>query len=419
MDDATRKLIQNFSRVSATPSTAMRLAHLVTGEKYSNKQMEHIFEQARGVVCSEDIIHPDKTTASNLLEVLDAMSNHSYLALVHDPKSELLCVKKTRVCSKKPHNEMKKGVQHLTLLTKLKGKKPSTKHVPCTVNVIDEDIVKSAMKLDDSDLMLLFIDWGSDDDLRYITMCPEVLSIDTTYGANREKRPLLVFSGTDNNRKNLTALRAFLPSECEWILRYVFEVAIPSLISEATVERINQMNTDRDRQIYNPLTNCILDKSSPWFGCINVLCNYHMIDKLFSTKVKITDSNRMLVEYCKQWVKTWCFELETKEEYDFSYNEFKKLMDYDRAKTEVGHAREQIMDCYIQSSFLPKEHRMVRHVGGAVRAFDSCTSCQAEHENRSLKAPGGTKPQQNIHQYAVEMVNKAEHRYQIKAYVSG
>jgi hypothetical protein len=177
----------------------------------------------------------------------------------------------------------------------------------------------------------------------------------------------------------------------------VFEVAIPSLIGEPTVERINQNNTDSDRKNYNPLTNFIQGKSSPWFDCIHVLCNYHMIDKLFSMKVKITDSNRMLVEYCKQWVKTWCFELETKEEYYFSYNEFRKFMDSDRAKTEVGHAREQIMDSYIQSSFLPKEHRMFQHVRNAVRYFDSCTSCQAEHENISLNAPVGTKPQKNIH----------------------
>jgi hypothetical protein len=53
MDDATRKLIKRCSRVSATPSNAMRLAHLVTGEKYSDKQMEHIFDQAKGVVCGE------------------------------------------------------------------------------------------------------------------------------------------------------------------------------------------------------------------------------------------------------------------------------------------------------------------------------------------------------------------------------
>jgi hypothetical protein len=131
MDDATRKLIQNCSRFSETPSTGVRLDHLITGEKYSDKQMEHIFEQARGVVCGEDIIHPDRTTASNLLEVLDAIPNHSYLALVHDPKSELLRVKKTRVCSNKPPKGTKKGAQHLTL-PKVKVKKPSTKHVmPC------------------------------------------------------------------------------------------------------------------------------------------------------------------------------------------------------------------------------------------------------------------------------------------------
>jgi hypothetical protein len=38
MDDVTRKLIENCSRVSATPSTAMRFSHLMTGEKYSDKK---------------------------------------------------------------------------------------------------------------------------------------------------------------------------------------------------------------------------------------------------------------------------------------------------------------------------------------------------------------------------------------------
>jgi hypothetical protein len=118
----------------------MRLVRLVTGDKYSDKKMEHIFEQARGVVCGEDIIHPDKTMARNLLEVLDTMPNHSYLSLINDPKSELLHVKKTRVCSKKPPEGTKKGAQHLTLLTKVKDNKPSTKHVSCTVNVTDEEL---------------------------------------------------------------------------------------------------------------------------------------------------------------------------------------------------------------------------------------------------------------------------------------
>jgi hypothetical protein len=187
MDAATQKLVQSCSKISATPSTAMRLARLMTGEKYSDKQMEHIFEQVRGVVCGEDIIHLDKTTASILFEILDAMPNHIYLALIHDPKTELLRVKKTRVYRKKPPKGTKKGAQHLTLLTEVNGEIPSMRHVPCTVNVTDEDLVKSAMKLDDSEVVLLFVAWGSDEDLRYITMFPEVLSINTTYGTNREK----------------------------------------------------------------------------------------------------------------------------------------------------------------------------------------------------------------------------------------
>jgi hypothetical protein len=196
MDDATRKCIQSCSRVSATPSTTMRLTHITTGEKNSDKKMEHIFEQAKGVVCGEDIIHPDKDMAIHFLKIIDAMPNHSYLALVCDPKSELIRVNKTRVCNKKLHKEAKKGSQHFTLLTKLKGKNhPSTKHVPCTVNVPDDYLVKSTMTLDDSDEMLSFVTWGSDEDLRHIIMFPEVLSIDTTYGTNRENRPLLVFAG--------------------------------------------------------------------------------------------------------------------------------------------------------------------------------------------------------------------------------
>jgi hypothetical protein len=77
----------------------------MTGEKYSGEQMEHIFEQARG---GEDIIHPDKTTASNLLEVLDDIPNHSYLSLIHDHNTELLRVNKTRECSKKPPSERRR-----------------------------------------------------------------------------------------------------------------------------------------------------------------------------------------------------------------------------------------------------------------------------------------------------------------------
>jgi hypothetical protein len=59
-------------------------------------------------------------------------------------------VKKSGVRNKKVRKETTKGAQHVTLLTKLQGKKtPSPNHVPCTTNVTDADLVKSAMTIDD------------------------------------------------------------------------------------------------------------------------------------------------------------------------------------------------------------------------------------------------------------------------------
>jgi hypothetical protein len=51
---------------------------------------------------------------------------------------------------------------------------------------------------------------------------------------------------------------------------FIFEVAVTTLIGTSSVDHINQINTDCDMQIYNPLTNCISDKNSPCFGCIHI-----------------------------------------------------------------------------------------------------------------------------------------------------
>jgi hypothetical protein len=141
-----------------------------------------------------------------------------------------------------------------------------------------------------------------------------------------------------------------------------------------------------------------------------------MIDNLFPTKVKTTDTNRMLVEYCKRRAKTCCFDLEMKEEYDYSYNELKKNMDSDRAKKELGHAREQIMDSYIQYSFPPKEHRMVRYARNTVRAFDYCMNTDLSRR----PGGGGQTPTEDL-SFCSDNGEQgiAEHIYQVNISMSG
>jgi hypothetical protein len=63
--------------------------------------------------------------------------------------------------------------------------------------------------------LLLLVAWVTDDDLKFTTFFAEVISFDTTYGTNVERRPLCVGAGTCNNRINSPVFRAFMPSECE------------------------------------------------------------------------------------------------------------------------------------------------------------------------------------------------------------
>jgi hypothetical protein len=70
--------------------------------------------------------------------------------------------------------------------------------------------VKSAIPLDDSEAMF-------DEDMRHVTMSPAVLSIDTMYGTNREKRPLLVFAGTSQQRLWSSMIALIMTTECSTI----------------------------------------------------------------------------------------------------------------------------------------------------------------------------------------------------------
>jgi hypothetical protein len=116
------------------------------------------------------------------------------------------------------------------------------------------------------------------------------------------------------------------------------------LLGKEVISRIKQINTDGDRKIYEPLAKLSLDVNSPWYGVKHCLCAYHMIGKLFKTKVYVNNKSKAFVEYAKRWVKTWCNSLETEEEYKHSYHQFLSFMDSDLAKEGFGHVHAQILE---------------------------------------------------------------------------
>jgi hypothetical protein len=81
---------------------------------------------------------------------------------------------------------------------------------------------KKALYLPEYDCLLLYAAWITHDELHNTIMFPELLAVDTTGDTNLEERMLTIMAGLDNKRRKFPSLRAFLPSECQWIFHFSF-----------------------------------------------------------------------------------------------------------------------------------------------------------------------------------------------------
>jgi hypothetical protein len=107
--------------------------------------------------------------------------------------------------------------------------------------------------LADSDAMLLYVTWCTNKKLRMATMFGSLWTLDTTPMTNIEDRTLMIMTGMCSNRKSCPYGRAFLLSEGEWVFDFYMGVALPLLYGNNVLRNIQQVTTDGDRQIYNPL----------------------------------------------------------------------------------------------------------------------------------------------------------------------
>jgi hypothetical protein len=116
-------------------------------------------------------------------------------------------------------------------------------------------------------------------------LCLVFLTLDTTPMMNIEDRPLMIMDGMCTNRKSSPYDRAFLPSECEWVFDFSMVVALPLLYGNNVIRNIQQVTTDGDRQIYNPLDILSKNESSPWYGVKHMLCTFHLVEQQFDNYV--------------------------------------------------------------------------------------------------------------------------------------
>jgi hypothetical protein len=90
--------------------------------------------------------------------------------------------------------------------------------------------VSNNLLLENSQVMVLAACWSTLDDIDTFSLFPEIASVDITFSTNKEKRPLIIGSGKDNNIRNVSAYQCFLPSEQRWLFKFTVGHVIPSLL---------------------------------------------------------------------------------------------------------------------------------------------------------------------------------------------
>ena len=145
--------------------------------------------------------------------------------------------------------------------------------------------------------ILLAVVWVRNDEKRLFELFPEVLMMDVTFGTNSEGRPLAVTAAFDSFLKTFTPIRAFLPSECQWVFNWLWGTAIPALLGKDNISRTQLVLTDGDSKIYTPF-NSVKDELYP--SAIHGLCMFHLLTQPLG-KLAIQDRSD---ETVKAMVKT-------------------------------------------------------------------------------------------------------------------
>jgi hypothetical protein len=209
MDEETKGIITNCTIVKTVPSQVRCLTHQMTGHNFTTDQISNMCRKATEdkLLDGQDLLDPEKqsSSVSRILNHLEMKKDASYIALLQDPGSQLF-----RVSKKKGKSSYKDIISIMKALDSLDG---TVSHVEVDENDKTADLNREAMTLNDGKKMLLFVAWVTYyDDFKFTTTIPGVISFDTTYGTNVERRPLCVGAGTCNNRMNFPVFRAFMPS---------------------------------------------------------------------------------------------------------------------------------------------------------------------------------------------------------------
>lgn len=165
--------------------------------------------------------------------------------------------------------------------------------------------------------ILVSLCWTLDSELLEYTLFPEFLAIDVTFGTNRNSRNVAKVVGIDSSNKIVTFASCFIGSKQRKAYRWLFEVALPSLLGPENVKMTNVVAMDNEEMM-----NQAWLSADCWKNSILRLDYYHIFLKPWKFNIPRTTSKSVndVMNCVYKWISTFFDYTETEQEYNLSKN---------------------------------------------------------------------------------------------------
>ena len=135
--------------------------------------------------------------------------------------------------------------------------------------------VVEALRLGDDEILLVVARSTKEGRLNH-KKYPEVLGVDVTYGKNNEKRPQFRVIGKNTRNRNIPILDAFLPSQQQYVFRWLFQDAVPNLLDKLALLSTQLIMTDQDLHMIAGLSHPLNDLRL-YGNASRRLCKWHKV----------------------------------------------------------------------------------------------------------------------------------------------
>jgi hypothetical protein len=166
MDEHVDKMVKQFAMTNSSPSTYVWMLHRMDDRLYDVQAFANIFNKANKTLLEEKGVDTLSTKAQQPVDYLMTNPDTNAVIVNHDPSSAL-------IGGRQKGRPNKKRETHLVLLMKISNKEASMEELVFDREYTVDDYAQArhnALYLPDSDAMILYVAWCTNEDLQVATV---------------------------------------------------------------------------------------------------------------------------------------------------------------------------------------------------------------------------------------------------------